>query len=259
MRSNLNYTGREDIFEEDVHCHGRRDKDGIFISVTLDLEHFEFPPNATIALEVWAGSLGSNRVEIPMGTVGEIKNLDEHYVPELVVSTGKKIKATIRISDDDGKILGQIHKFDIELAGDIGVERQGILGVTVSKEPMNTIWRLSWDNDEPVLYINAKLDDPEGVGRTPTFQAIVFPQVLDMIAKKQVELASEDGANPDWKDFLDDLLAPLDFSLDELAVIFDEGDHEQVDSIVEQACDHIAGMHRVVELYNRDNGDAENE
>ena len=254
MREELNYTGREEILDEDVIRHGRRDKDGIFINLTLDLGPFEFPAEATITLEVWAGSLGSNRIDIPMGTVGEIENLDEHHIPELVVSTGKNIQATIRISDDEGKILGQIHKFNIEVAGDVGVERRGILGVAVSKEPMNRIWRLSWDNDEPVLYVNSELNDPEGVGRTPAFQATVFPEAFGIILRKQIELASEDGANPDWKEFLDDFLDPVDSSMDELATFFDEGDHEQVDAIVEKACEHIAGIHRVVELYNKDNG-----
>ena len=248
MRKSLNFTGRKEIFPEDIFIEARKEKNELYVTFASDIDlRSHYPDEAALVLELAAA--GVNTHLEAMGTVGKPDYLTNKALKEL--KEAKSLQVTFRVVDNEGKILGQMHKLSVKLSGDLGLEKHGILGVAISPEPMKTIWRLDWDEDMPVLYMNRDLDGAIELVQTVSFQAQVLPEIVKIIAIKQIEMESADGANPKWKKFLNKMLSRLaeTSSLEDLAELHNLNNRQEIQQIVDQLGDYFAGKNRFLEKF----------
>ena len=259
MRKTLNYTGRIDLLPEDYSVHANIEDGELYVSVPrLNLSDSVYPGKADVTLELW--SQGVSRVRVPMGTVAELELPD--YTKIEALKNAKTVNASIKVTDEEGKILGHCIELGIHLVGDTGIKKKGILGVAINPDPMGAIWKLVWMDDAPVLYMNRELDDPFATASSPSFRATVVPEVVRRVAERQIALESAEGANPLCKKFLDNLLSEMpndEYSLAVLARYYMDKDHEMVEQALDQICDHFAKKSSYLERFLASNGDDGND
>ena len=81
------------------------------------------------------------------------------------------------------------------------VSEQSLLPVEV-RDLGDIVWRLSFDNDEPFLLVNSRIEGVEDrVSSDPEFHALVLPSALrDVLEELCNEFTDEDDEQRDWVD-----------------------------------------------------------
>jgi len=261
MVTRINFTNRGIILPEDAKVEGRTEGNRVFLTAELDTSVYGFDDESKILLNVRSSGVTTSNFDL--GTVGKQKPLEDFELEDFSGTRNAKF-AFIVTDPEDNIVLGLIKDQRILFDDEDEDEKKGILGIDEA-ELGDRIWKLDWEEDtDPVLHMNNKLYNPKGTAVDPTFVSLVYPEILRMITRKQVELHESEMANSEWETFFENISEGQeeDFSLDALLELRKEDKKTGGDSLEEamdQICDTYASQYKLLELFNQDNGGTENE
>lgn len=196
MIRTLNFTGRHRITREATRITLHEKSNGLVgFDAELTLGHLDLPADAKIYLEA---AFKTTFIRFPWGTVGNINPPNERILtleqPKLATF---RIKIVEAIDNGLGRLLAVGDHIRPEGFQD-GVRRRiSLFRVNYSNELTKEIWRLSFDDDGPILDLN-NMPGINDIVHQETFRALVYPELVRQILKAVLEEGIND--EPDsWK------------------------------------------------------------
>tara|TARA_B100000686_G_C16705233_1_gene925834 strand:- start:499 stop:1275 length:777 start_codon:yes stop_codon:yes gene_type:complete len=204
MAVTFNYTKRKKIESGRMCSLIKAEKGDIKFSLDLDLSPYSFPPDARVYVEAYRKSFIER---FDMGPVSELRkqeySLNSRYFGN-EERVNFRIKVTENIKQQEGRILGagkstarkNLPKQEPE-------DEVRILPVEID-DLGDEIFKVDFPNDEEVvLYMNEKLDNPKGHLSDPQFVSVVFPTILRTVLHKIIffeRYVEADESLENWKD-----------------------------------------------------------
>ncbi len=208
MIRRFNYTNRHRIPHECIHIvvHEERDAPSSF-TATLELpKEFRIPSDAAVWVEAYSGPA---QMRFSFGRAGQIRPPDDTRLHRF--RPGEKVLFRVKVVDEQDathRILAWADKIRPLLPEEANAGRRSILPVEPA-ELGERIWALRWNEDVPVLQLNAGFREPRditAIARTDAdFIALVYPAVIRQILytltlTNEIPPANEDERHP-WIDF----------------------------------------------------------
>jgi hypothetical protein len=256
MIRKLNYTKRKKVARERVdiklyNVGGIRSFDAV-----IDLDDLRLPSESRIYVEPY---FKTSFMRFSFGTVGHQippVNRELHSLPDSDI-----VLFRVKVVDEageTGKILALADGVPPSNLKDAPINKSGILPVNFDAEDLGEeIWRLNMNGDIPVLDINRRIDERKELVRSGAFVALVYPNVVRMIAYDLAGVYEEfsDGSmdwQGQWIRFIREVLG-VTYGPDIYAV--QDDDEEEIDrkkdewaSFVSQAfCRKLSTLRKISE------------
>lgn len=200
----LNYTNRQRLKRR--HCIlGLEVEDNrLLLTALLETGSYEFDPKAKIILEA---QLQTNIVRLNLGTVERQTGLQREHLVDFDERSTSMLTFAIKVvstgGGTPGRILGIARKLKAALPDESDNVRQGILPFRSSNDLGQRIWKLDLSGEEPVVLVNRNVGDWNAFARSPTFCALVYPELIRSVARWEVEKDHDpDDTNQPWGVFL---------------------------------------------------------
>ena len=184
MRRTLNFTGRIRISQSDISIQVSGSPLGFVAERRLDA--YDLPPDAVVYLEAYRAP---SYMRFDWGTVahprapGSGAFLTNFNSEDIVLFRVKVVGA----ASANGMILAQADQIKTN------VSDQSILPV-YPKDLDGIVWHLSFDDDDPALLVNDRIDGiKDHVRSDPEFAALVFPGVLRDILERLCNEVTDGG------------------------------------------------------------------
>jgi hypothetical protein len=249
MPTILNYTGRRAIDRKQIRIVVRGKSGDLSFDAVFDAKKLgTFPGFAQIWLEAHRGNLW---MQWPWGTIEAPTPPTDRKLHEFDVSDGVwfRLKVVQPPGHEHNKLLGEAARIPFILAGDNGQKRHPLL-IPVPEELGNLIWKVDFDQEEPLLLINHNCR-PSWVdaAKNPHFAALVYPQATRMILQRGLlgedawtEHDDEDSWQSRWVAFAQMLGAPEDVpNKDDAAARLEW---------IEEAVSAFASQNKILEMWN---------
>lgn len=199
--STSNPTGLVEIDRQRVTIEVTRDSEARYAALTkLDLAGYQLPLDLQLILIARAGA---TFCRIPLGTLGSW-NRSPCRLDDLDPRGFLRFRVLIHAANDPQLIASAENLLarDLEQADSL-----------LSMEPADlgeVIWRISWNQDEPVLQFNHELfPNAKAATGYPPFCAFVLPEVVRQVAQKIADepekFSDETDALYQWKPLLETL------------------------------------------------------
>lgn len=236
MAERFNYTNRAVIEHRDVHIHLVRQGDDVRFKAAIDFEHYQFPDEARVFIEVYRGN---HLVRFDFGTVGAFALPKSTSIAEFGEEAGAVLYRVKVVGADERKsILGMPNRGIGKRADNAeGGASDCLLPVNLLPEGTEQVWALDFEGDYPRLLVNRNLD--KSVLDKDAFVALVYPAALrDVLG--YTFLMHHDGKGciwaEDWKQFaavnLDEPFPDI-ADLPELDDAYRQTVSEWIDNVVE--------------------------
>lgn len=208
MIRRFNYTNRHRIPHECIHIVVQEERDApSSFTASLDLPaEFRLPGDAAVWLEAYSGPA---QMRFSFGRAGQIRPPTDTRLSRF--RPGEKVLFRVKVVDEKDathRILAWADKLRPLLPEEAQAGRRSILPVE-SAELGEQIWALRWNDDVPVLQLNAAFRDPRditAIARTDAdFVALVYPAVIRQILytltlTDEIPPSGEDEKHP-WLEF----------------------------------------------------------
>lgn len=203
VQAKINFTGRETIHHDLVRLEIEPDEHAIRVTGAVDVSGLELPADARVIVELYR-EIYSERKDV---TLSDLTQLDLRFRPHPAPAT---LLCNVRVvsAEVPGLILASAERVRPDASSELG----GRSLLPVATEDLGQLlWRLELVDPEtmPVLLVNKRLSDPDGIARDPRFQLLVFPTVLRDIgywlADNLQDGDLDDGPLSRWRDFFADL------------------------------------------------------
>jgi len=199
VQAKINFTGRETIDHDRVRLEIEPDEHAVRVTGSIDVSDLALPSDAGVIVELYR-EIYSERQKV---TLPDLAQLDLRYKPHSAPTT---LLCNVRIvsAETPGLILASAERVRPDASTELG--GRSLLPIA-SGEIGELLWRLELTDPEtmPVLLVNRRLTDPDGVARDPKFQLLVFPTVLRDIgywlARNLSDGEPEEGPLASWRDF----------------------------------------------------------
>ena len=187
MRRRLNFTRRRRISQSDVSIHLLQDDaPPLMFDARMSLDRYDLPPSANVFLEAYRRNA---YMRFPWGTVSDIRPPSQRLALTDIDSADTvyfRVKV-VGSEDEHGLILAQADRIRVTASD------QSILPVSVT-DLDEIVWRLSFDDDEPFLLVNSRIDGILDLVRSDaSFAALVYPAVLRDILDRLCQEATDGG------------------------------------------------------------------
>ncbi len=195
----LNHTGRARVKKESIDL-GVEEVDGAgILNFEVRLDEYGFSPRAQVFLEA---RRQTTFMRFDLGTVASVRSLTNEeltaFGPNTAVTFTLKVVSTA--ADHAGRVLGLAKGLRPSRSAEER-DRQGILPFKPTEDLGARVWRLDLSGDEPIVLINRSVGDWFGFARSPEFCALVYPEIVRLIALWEADNDPEDDSGP-WRKFL---------------------------------------------------------
>lgn len=199
VQAKFNFTGRETIHHDKVRLEIEPDEHAVRVTGSVDVSGLGLPRDARVIIELYR-EIYSEQQEV---TLADLTQLDRRFKPHAAPTT---LLCNVRVvsAETPGLILASAERVRPDASTELG--GRSLLPIA-SGEIGELLWRLELADAEtlPVLLVNKRLNDPDGVARDPKFQLLVFPTVLRDIgywlARNLHAGEMEEGPLASWRDF----------------------------------------------------------
>ena len=213
----LNYTNRLRLTRDRIRLRLHESEGQLLLNVErLDLSGFALPADAKVVVEAYRQT---TRSRIRCGTVGSPVLPTTVPMPEFSVDGGALFRVkVVGVGEADGKLLAVADRVPATGEQD-GAARTPLLPFRSSDDLGQRLWRLEID-EGPAVLINSGVGDWKAFALEPSFQALVFPEILRQVSLWMVrenDINEEDGDEAAaWRRFLANLgFDPADVKFDE--------------------------------------------
>lgn len=187
MRRRLNFTRRRRISQSDISIQLLQDDaPPLRFDAQVSLDRYDLPPSANVFLEAYRRN---SYMRFPWGRVSDTRPPGQRLALTDIDSADTvyfRVKV-VGSADEDGLILAQADRIRVN------VSDQSILPVSVT-DLDEIVWRLSFDDDEPFLLVNSRIDGILDLVRSDaSFAALVYPAVLRDILDRLCQEATDGG------------------------------------------------------------------
>lgn len=236
----LNYTGRQRITREHVRVTVI-DDDGpaARIDASLDLSSYGFPGTAEVILEAQAGWTVQRFV---LGTVAHWAVPTDARLSEFDSLAGLLFRLKVIGTGDParGRILGEADK--LRPTGMVQEPSQRSFIVVRPVDLGQLPWRVAFDESQPLLLVNRRIEDFHGFLRRREYAALILPEVLRTVLREALESGNDQDDPRSWQaqairfgERAADTDAP------------DPNDDDAMDQWVESAVDAFCRRHRLLD------------
>ena len=190
MRRRLNFTRRIRINHSDVDIELiRNDPHPMRFEAKRTLDKYNLPTDALVYLEAYRRN---SYMRFPWGTVAGPQSPGSGSRITEISSEGV-VYFRVKIVGEDGIILAQADRMRANESD------QSILPVE-STDLDEIVWRLSFDDDEPYLLVNFRIEGILDRARSDSeFAALVYPTVLrDVLERLCDEFTEDDSEQQAW-------------------------------------------------------------
>ena len=172
MRRRLNFTQRRRISQSDVNIRLiQDDTPPLRFEAEVSLDRYDLPPGASVFLEAYRRN---SYMRFPWGTVSDTRRT-ANSLALTDIDSSDTVYFRIKVvgpENDDGLILAQADRIRVDTSD------PSILPVSVT-DLDEIVWRLSFDDDEPFLLVNSRIDGILDLARSDaSFATLVYPEVL---------------------------------------------------------------------------------
>jgi len=176
----VSFLNRKKIKKSDYDISIINQNSTLTFDAILTLTEYSFPNSARIVIEAYRQT---NWMRFEFGNVGNLQHPENRMLSEFDSEEGIKFRVKV-ISEDENKgvLLGEADKINPKLSNSTGDEIS-LLPVQPSSDLQQEIFRLEFDF-EPRLLVNSNLGDWRSLLLTPTFYALVFPDILRQILNR---------------------------------------------------------------------------
>lgn len=200
----LNYTNRQRLKRR--HCILGLDVEDnhLLLTANLDTGSYKFDPKAKIILEA---QRQTNIVRLNLGTVEGQTGLQREHLVDFDKRSASTLTFTMKVvspgGGTNGRILGIAKQLKVALPGESDNVHQGILPFRASEDLGQRIWKLDLSGEEPVVLVNRNVGDWNAFARSPSFCALVYPEMIRSVARWEVEKDHDpDDISQPWGIFL---------------------------------------------------------
>ncbi len=171
----LNFTGRKRIARSHMQL-ALRVEGGVPV---LDLSALSLPRDLPAEAEVIVEAYERTTVSrISAGTVGSLDLPIGHPLPEFGVPDLVKVRVkVVGTGDEGGLLLAQADRLRPSLEHG-SVPTRSMIPARPDDGMGQTMWRVSVEDEAPILLVNSAIDDWRGFTVSPAFQTLVLPEVL---------------------------------------------------------------------------------
>lgn len=191
----LNYTGRQRIHRSDVEVVLRTEGDSHLFDSAYDLDGYGFPSSSPVVIEATAGWA---LMRFELGTVGESKAAASAPLTDFWSTEGLRFR--IKVLGDGttaGRVLGIA---DNLVATELTQPTSAKSFIAVRPTDLGPIvWKLSFDDNQPILHVNERLADWRSFIRRPPVRAMLIPEVLRQVLKQAITNPSDEEDASSWQ------------------------------------------------------------
>lgn len=194
----FNFTGRQRIFQRDAPISLRGENGSYRFEVKFDLQKYSLPPNGLVFVEAYRQTSWKR---FRFGTVGEIHAWDEPLLAEFGTCEGVlfRIRVTSAFAPR-GRLLAEADQIRPRRPDRQDDARFPLLPARPDESLDAEVYRVSFD-DVPMLLINSRLGDWQGLTQNTTFQSLALPAILREILTRvlHIEHYVELDDPDDWR------------------------------------------------------------
>lgn len=171
----LNYTGRKKISRKDalITLVDNNHAPPSF-KAELRLNDYNLPDSALVCIEAYRQT---SWMRFDFGTVGSLVVRKECLLSEFDTVGGVLFR--IKVTSDErphGKLLAAVNGIRPRKPSQEDQNRIPLL--SVRSQEIDSIWKIDYSEDEPLLLINRAAGDKDIIALSPEFRSLVFPAVM---------------------------------------------------------------------------------
>lgn len=190
----FNYTGAQKIKQSDVEIVLDRDGDDLAFDASYNLASYRMPETAEVVIEAYADW---TVMRFLFGTIGMKHTPDSLVLTDFDYAEGIRFRLKVLgTGDQSGMILAEADKIrpsdltESEDARSFVVVRPVDLG--------SVVWRMVFDEAQPVLQINERLGDWRSFLRRGPVRSMIVPEVLRQILREAIADVADDDDTDSW-------------------------------------------------------------
>jgi len=170
----LNFTRRKRIERKHALITVHEDHNGPFFDAMLDLSSYGLPDEARVFVEAFRQT---TYMRFDFGRIGDLRAPSKRFLTEFDTAEGIQFRVKVVATEPRGLLLAQADGIRPRQAKEEKDERVPLISV-VPEELGHEIWRLEFDEREPMLKVNTLVGNYRDIVRDPVFVALVLPAVL---------------------------------------------------------------------------------
>lgn len=193
----LNFTDRVKITKDSVEIVGIQDENGCRFDAKLDLSSYGFPENARVFVEA-SRQIQFRRFDF--GRVGLIRIPEDRALVDFDSLQGVRFRVKV-VADSDpiGLLIAECDGIRTRNAENEPVNRISLLPVGV-QDIGSEIWSLDFDDEDVLLQINSRLENPLGLATDKVFVSLVYPTIVKLVLR-QVLITDQHSDLEDLEDW----------------------------------------------------------
>lgn len=190
----FNYTGRQKIARSDVQIRlEAADPSGAF-GAWYKLTDYELPDTAEVVIEA---HVGWTVMRFYFGTVGVRKDPISTQLSEFDVPDGVRFRLKVLgTGDHTGLILAEA---DNLVPSDIEKDHERSFVLVRPADLGPVVWRLSFDDSQPVVEVNDKVGDWRGFLRRAGIRSLILPEIVRQVFREALSNEGDAGDQQAWQ------------------------------------------------------------
>lgn len=191
----FNFTGAKRIRQSDVQIVVDRDDDALAFDASFSISSYGLPETAEVVVEAYAEWI---LMRFPFGTVGARRAPESTRLTDFDGPEGIRFRLKVLgTGDHAGLILAEADKLSPTQPTD-SVSASSFIAVRPA-ELGDVVWRLSFDEAQPVLSINSALGDWQSFVRRPVVRSLLFPEIVRQVVREALSSERDDDDSTSWQ------------------------------------------------------------
>jgi len=175
MLRRFNYTNRKRINRDDVSVVLRRTQEDIQFDADLSLlTTYEFQRDCRVFVEAYRQTIWSR---FDFGVLGALESPSDRSLARFGTPDGIHFRVKIADPLSHHRLVAEADGIPLRAADDSTLPAESLLRII--QAPLQTeIFRVSYDEDGPVLEINKSAGEKAAIAKDPAFSSLVYPIVF---------------------------------------------------------------------------------
>jgi hypothetical protein len=197
MIRRLNYTGRVRLARRDTQIFLEEQNDKLSFNADLHLEDYQLPADALVFVEAYRQAIW---MRFHFGTVGAPLPPSNRLLSEFDTPDDVRFRVKVTKATDQHILLAVADEIPLRRADEQKGKRLPLLPVK-PHDLGHEVWRLDFSDDKPRLLINSAAGDWRAIGRSPAFNALVYPSALREVLTRVLIIDGHDDSDDlsDWR------------------------------------------------------------
>lgn len=190
----FNYTDRQRIARSDVQIRLEPADSVQAFSAWYKLADYNLPDTAEVVVEA---HIGWTVMRFHFGTVGVRTEPRNTELSEFDVLAGVRFRLKVLgTGDNSGLILAEANNL-VPSGTDKDHERSFVVVRPADLGPI--VWRLSFDESQPVVEVNDKLGDWRGFLRRAGIRSLILPEIVRQVFREAINNEADAGDQQAWQ------------------------------------------------------------